>query len=65
MNVENVTICLPIGLRDRAKKSGVNMSFEATQAIQKAVLRNTISQVMNEPGDIVVKKPGTNEEVRV
>lgn len=34
---EHVNITLPIGMRDRAKEYGVNMSYHATKAIQKAI----------------------------
>jgi post-segregation antitoxin (ccd killing protein) len=34
---EHVNITLPIGMRDRAKEHGVNMSYHATKAIQKAI----------------------------
>ena len=34
---EHVNITLPIGMRDRAKKYGVNMSYHATKAIRKEI----------------------------
>ena len=34
---EHVNITLPIGMKVRAKECGVNMSYHATKAIQKAI----------------------------
>lgn len=34
---EHVNITLPIGMKIRAKKCGINMSFHAAKAIQKAI----------------------------
>lgn len=36
---EKVTLALPIGMNKRAKELGINMSFHATQAIQKEIER--------------------------
>jgi post-segregation antitoxin (ccd killing protein) len=42
---EHVNITLPIGLRDRAKECGINMSYHASKAILKAV---EVQENMNE-----------------
>ena len=34
---EHVNITLPIGMKSRAKEYGVNMSYHASKAIQRAI----------------------------
>jgi post-segregation antitoxin (ccd killing protein) len=36
---EHVSISLPIGRKEEAKRLGVNMSYHATQAIEKEIKR--------------------------
>jgi post-segregation antitoxin (ccd killing protein) len=36
-DTERVDLTLPVGLKARAKECGINMSFHATKAIQKAI----------------------------
>jgi post-segregation antitoxin (ccd killing protein) len=36
-DTERVDLTLPIGMKARAKEYGINMSYHATKAIQKAI----------------------------
>lgn len=40
MESERVDITLPKGLKQEAKRYGINISFEATQAVKMAILAN-------------------------
>lgn len=40
MEYEHTCISIPKGLKAEAKRYGVNVSFEATQAVKMAILQN-------------------------
>jgi post-segregation antitoxin (ccd killing protein) len=37
VTTEHINITLPIGMADRAKKLGINMSFHAAKGIEKEI----------------------------
>ena len=64
MQVEKVGICLPKGLRARAKERGVNISHASAEGIISAVKRNKTAVKMDRELDQLLKNETVSEAAR-